>query len=248
MVPDISAIATAQYEQDVRNANTSMDTSPIPPPDLSPDSLPSIASSHSEVSLQNSSSHIMHTMPPAFPNKADHPNSMATAMHVSMPDLTPPVYMAAPVDVLDLSASVGPSAPSFIPDFPSSQCDPFTMAPSLESDMNPELSPNSHVSSASPPQSQVPSPSIHGSASSYAVGGVSSLASALDATNVSGGRSRAGTSVSPASLPLAFISAAPSSQQNMGVSFPPSNGDDASVGKVENSADTHVILGNILKK
>lgn len=218
--------AIAQYEQELRNASSSaMDTTPIPQShssDMPPDFLTSLPSPLSDSSTQNQ---LMQDMSATFPNKVD-PNDMATSMHVPMPGLSVSAFMS-PMGAIDTVPQMRSAPPAYIPDFPA-PCDPFTMVQAIE------------MSSVSPPQSQVPSPSIHGPASSYSVGVTSSLESALDPTGVSGGRSRANTSVSPGTIPASFLS--PPVHQPMGISFPPSEGDDLSSGKA------HLILGDMLKE
>lgn len=244
----MSVIGTAQYGlEDIQNAGASaMDTTPIPhshPSEIPPEFLTNL-SSHPDSSVQ---SQLMQDMPSVFPNKPDRPNALAASMHVSMPELSPSVFMA-PMEAIDAAPQLHSAPSAFTSDYPAR--DAFGMIQPLENGMSLEMSPNSHMPSASPPQSQVPSPSIHGSASSYSVGVTSSLESALDPAGVSGGRSRANTSsVSPGTLPTSFMSAG--SQQTIGISFPPSDGGDLSVGKQEAAqaeAPTHLILEDMLKE
>ncbi|KAF8077826.1 hypothetical protein FPV67DRAFT_1662613 [Lyophyllum atratum] len=99
-----------------------------------------------------------------------------------------------------------PGPQGFLPDL--SNCDPFSMVPPIDNGMSLEMVSNTHPLSTSPP-AQIPSPSIHGTASSYSVGVTSSLESALDQPGAIARRSRANTSVSPVNVPPTYIGMSP---------------------------------------
>jgi hypothetical protein len=137
-------------------------------------------------------------------------------MQVSLSELASPTFMT-PLDALDgTTSSIHPSSTSFLDDFAPHPA-PFSLVHPMDNSMSLELSPQNHVLSTSPPQSQIQSPTVHGTASSYAAGMTSSLESALDPTGVSTGRSRASTSVSPPANPPPF---ATNVKQSLPVIYP----------------------------
>ncbi|KAK7054722.1 hypothetical protein VNI00_003185 [Paramarasmius palmivorus] len=156
-----------------------------------------------------------------FPNAAQtaQSNPSFASMHVSPADLAP--YMehmdsldpAAAYNAAAASASYMPVDPVFQPTVPST----------IEQAMAIELPPSNGSSSVSSPlPPQIPSPSIHGSASSYGLGVTSSLQSALDPAAVSAPRSRSGTINSPNTV-LGTSILAPGSAPNpdtTGIVFP----------------------------
>lgn len=198
-----------QYELEaIQNAGGgAMDTTPIVSSqhsELAANFL-TLQSSH-EASLQNQ----LLQESAVFLTEADHINgtNIVAPMHVSMPELASPIFMEA----VESTPQVLAAPPPFIPDFPT-HSDMFALVTPLEDTMNLEMS-------SSPPQTQIPSPSIHGTASSYSAGVTSSLESALDPAGVTTGRSRANTSVSPPIISGTFAPISPPSQQPIGIAFP----------------------------
>lgn len=146
--------------------------------DISPSLLLTVPLSSSNAPLQNSPSAVMQEPPSMiFPNKTARAGGMSLPVHVSMPTHSQPVYMPPmdPVEPPPLTAQ----PPNFIPDFPRG-CDSFPSPPQIENSMTIHTPSSTHSSSASPPQSQIPSPGIHNITAFAVSGGVSSLASALD--------------------------------------------------------------------
>lgn len=149
-------------------------------------------------------------------------------------DMAMQVFLSSPMEAMDPTV-LHPAVSGFMPDL-MSMIDPYALASSPE---KLDLSPGTRTHSASPPQSQIPSPSIHGSSSSYGAGVTSSLESALDSTTVVGGRSRANTSLSPPSIPSSFPSA------TSDLDYAPSTSDlEESVSQKQ----PHTIIGKMLKK
>lgn len=206
----MAAMSVAQYELELiqDTSGGAMDTTPISQlqhPEL-PSAFMTLQQSHAETSLQN-----LLQENSVFSNNAERTNNIAPSMHVAMPELPSTVFMEA----VDGNSQILAAPPAFITDFPTTHTDMFALVTPLENTMTLELS-------ASPQQSQIPSPSIHGTASSYSAGVTSSLESALDPAGVSVGRSRANTSVSPPAITNSFVSMSPPSQKPLGIAFPPS--------------------------
>lgn len=202
-------MSVTQYDlEPIQDASGgAMDTTPITQlqhPELS-NSFMTLQQSHVETSLQN-----LLQENAVFLNEVERTSSIAASMHVAMPELSSTVFMEA----VDGNSQILAAPSAFINDFPT-HTDMFALVTPLENAMNLELS-------ASPQQSQIPSPSIHGTASSYSAGVTSSLESALDPAGVSVGRSRANTSVSPPILNNGFVSMSSPSQKPVGIAFPPS--------------------------
>ncbi|KAF9500465.1 hypothetical protein BDN71DRAFT_1132559 [Pleurotus eryngii] len=146
--------------------------------EISPSLLLTVPLSSSNAPLQNLPSAVMQEPPSMiFPNKTARAGGMSLPVHVSMPTHSQPVYMPPmdPVEPPPLTAQ----PPNFIPDFPRG-CDSFPSPPQIENSMTIHTPSSTHSSSASPPQSQIPSPGIHNITAFAVSGGVSSLASALD--------------------------------------------------------------------
>jgi hypothetical protein len=167
---------------------TAMDTSPSLPSSLSSTFAPIVRSPIVAVPHVDQSSLLLRDNPPGFPNSVERPSVLANSMHVSMPDLAAPVKMNAM-----------PSPPNHS-NFPS-QCEPFGMAPHLESKLELESSCNILPSVDAP----VPASSIHVAPPAYSVH-TSSLAAALNSPSVPVGCMRAGSTASPGSR-LAAVSA-----------------------------------------
>lgn len=170
------------YDQDPQAPGlTAMDTTPIPPPAITQPFMPQ----------------------PLFP---DSPmiflpdQTLADFQGVSAPMQ---VMFSSPMEAIEPSAMLPPVS-DFMQEL-GTMIDSYPLGSSSE---KLDLSPATRTHSTSPPQSQVPSPSIHGSSSSYGAGVTSSLDSALDSASVIGGRSRANTSLSPPALPSVFSSGA----------------------------------------
>jgi hypothetical protein len=212
-----------------------MDTTPIPqsiPPAFMPNSV--------QTQLMEP--------PSTFPNMANNVNGTATSIcGPNMSEMVSPVFMSSMETMVPSRAA----PPGFLTDLPTfdslTTVPPIGHALDLES-MNLEPSPNSQSSSVSPPLSQVPSPSIHGSASSYSAGVTSSLESALDPPHVATHlRSQANTSVSPGKNPTSFLSASSPGHQRMSMSF---TAPEAASGQQDDPSEvkTQLILADMLSE
>ncbi len=203
-----------------------MDTTPIPPTEIPPPFMPPAQQAiFSPNTLPDQDSGMVflpsQTLPDFQPTAVPPPILSDMAMQVF---LTGPMEAMAP-------ATLHPPVSGFMPDL-GAMIESYTLASSPE---RLDLSPATRTHSASPPQSQIPSPSIHGSSSSYGSGVISSLESALDSTTVVGGRSRANTSLSPPSFPSATSD----------LDYAPSTSDlEESVAQKQ----PHTIIGKMLKK
>ncbi|KAI3600038.1 hypothetical protein WG66_011086 [Moniliophthora roreri] len=146
-------------------------------------------------------------------------NTSFTSMHVSPADIAPFMEHMESLDPAAAfpAAAVPAAYMSVDPVFPAAV--PSTIEQAMAIELPPSNG-SSSVSSPLPPQ--IPSPSIHGSASSYGVGVTSSLQSALDPAAVSAPRSRSGTISSPNTI-MGASSLAPGSAPNpdsSGIAFP----------------------------
>jgi hypothetical protein len=192
-----------------------MDTTPIPHP-ISSGFMPNPSSS-----LPASSVQLMKSppVPVVFTNMANNANGLLAAP-MCVPDMSEmvPGFLNSMEDMVP-TQHIRAGPPGFLTDLPT--FDSLPTAPPIENGMNLEPSPEGQSSSVSPPPlSQVPSPSIHGSASSYSAGVTSSLESALDPPNVaSHHRNRTNTSASPGTTPASFLNASSPGHQPMGMSF-----------------------------
>jgi hypothetical protein len=167
-------------------------------------------------------------------------------MRVSMSEIAPPVFLSTMENVVP-TQHVRAGPPGFLTDLPT--FDSFSLVPPVENTMNVEPSPKSHSSSASPPQSQIPSPSIHGAASSYSQGVTSSLESALEQPVVATHhRSRGNTSVSPATIPASFLAASPPGHQPIGMTFPAPEATGIAGKQDPSEAKTQLILVDMLSE
>lgn len=229
--------ASQQYHPEMQSGDIgSMDITPIIHPHSSEMPSTFIASNPHPPSVM--SSQLMQESSPVFTDMVDPSNSMAPSMHAPMLEMSS-AFMNTMEPIVP-APHIRAAPPGFLSDLPAGE--PFPMISPMEDPMSLEMLATTHSLSVSPPQSQVPSPSIHGTASSYSVGVTSSLESALDQSGVSIMRSRANTSVSPAAIPSSFITISPPTQQAVGMSFPPVEG---AVGKQEEApppdVDFHVV-------
>ncbi|KAF8969842.1 hypothetical protein BDZ97DRAFT_1792955 [Flammula alnicola] len=165
-------------------------------------------------------------------------NTATASIHVPMSEISMPVFLNAPMEAMD-PPQILPSS-SFMPEL-RTVVDPFALGPAPE---KLDLSPAARTHSLSPPQSQVPSPGIHGSSSSYGAGVTSSLESALDSNVVPGTRSRANTSISPSSIPSPFSSLSP---PGAAVEYPPSLGSSSMLEESVSQQQPHTLIGKMLK-
>ncbi|PPQ89143.1 hypothetical protein CVT25_006515 [Psilocybe cyanescens] len=165
-------------------------------------------------------------------------NGFSPSMHLSISDLPMPVFMNAAMESSLDPLSTTPFDMGLV-------TDPFAMVSSSEVlDVSPS---DVRTLSASPPQSQVPSPSVHGTSSSYGAGVTSSLESALDPVPTHGGRSRANTSLSP---PSSFPSLSPPSLHNGATEYPTSISSGSSTSALEESIShqqPQTLIGKLLK-
>lgn len=224
----MSAMGAASFRAEQNGGIAVMDTTPIPH-SISPGFLPNPSSS-----VQNQ----LMEPPSAFANMANNVNGTATSMCVpSMSEMVTPVFLNS-IEAMVPPQNIRAGPPGFLTDLPT--FDSLTTVPSIGHAMNLEPVPNSQSSSVSPPLSQVPSPSIHGSASSYSAGVTSSLESALDPPNVA--TRRANTSVSPGTTPTSFLNA---SSQAMSMAFA---APEAVSGKQDDPSEvkTQLILADML--
>ncbi|KDR73502.1 hypothetical protein GALMADRAFT_227953 [Galerina marginata CBS 339.88] len=230
-----------QYELDTPPpALGEMDTTPLPVemdpsfmPALSP-SLPDLAHSNALLAQESGLVYL-----PVSPSELPV-NGFATPMHLSMSDIPISAFINAPMEAMDPPQLH--AAPDFMSDI-RTVADPYAMSSSTE---KLDLSPDSRTLSVSPPQSQVPSPSIHGTSSSYGTGVTSSLESALDPVTASGGRSRANTSLSPPSHPSPFPSLSPN-LQNPEYSTPIAASSTDNLEESVSHQQPQTIIGRMLK-
>ncbi|KAF4615261.1 hypothetical protein D9613_002690 [Agrocybe pediades] len=170
-----------------------MDTTPISQVDIM---APYLSPSHPDLAPQSpllSQESELAYLPEQPPVEISAPYS--AAMHLPMSDISMPAFMNVQMDTMepslihsdylsDMRVVPGPGT--------------YSMVPTPE---KVDLSPDARNLSISPPQSQIPSPSAHGTSSSYGAGVVSSLESALDSGSTPSVRSRANTSLSPPAFP-----------------------------------------------
>lgn len=193
-----------QYEQDpLAPGLGAMDTTPSLPPEMIPLFLPTLPPNGTLANSTTPQDPGMIFLP-SPPQPELQANPVAAQMHLSLSEIPMPVFLNGPLLPMD---SPQMHVPGFLPDL-RPVVDPFAMVGQSE---KLDLSPDSRTLSVSPPHSQIPSPSIHGTSSSYGAGVTSSLDSALDHVVVQGGRSRSNTSLSPSSIPSAFPSLSPPS-------------------------------------
>lgn len=235
-----------QYEQDSQMPGLApMDTTPIPQSravEIVPTFVPTISTAHSDLALHNPLHSPVSNLPflPVQPESEILNNGFANTLHLPMSEIVMPFSNTAMEDVEP--PQLHSTTAGFIPDM-TSGVDPFILAASEEKVGH---SPDAHKLSLSP-QSQVPSPSLHGAASSYFTGASSSLESALDPAATTAGRSRANTSISPPSH--SPFSMSPSGLQNttsIDLSPPPSSN-----GTLEASVShqhPQTVIGKMLKE
>ncbi|KAG6918121.1 hypothetical protein DXG01_016309 [Tephrocybe rancida] len=198
---------TVQYHQDIQNGDSgAMDTTPIlqRPNDLDPSFIPTISSN--TLSAPPVGPQMIQQNAPIFPNMTNPASMLSTTMHIPIPDLSQPPSFMSQMEVPP-APHIPPGPPSFLSNLPT--LDSYTMAPHIDNTMGLEM----NLPLSNSPPGQVPSPSIHGTASSYSAGVTSSLESALDQPGTVR-RSRANTSVSPVSAPPSYIGA-PSATANL---------------------------------
>ena len=181
-----------------------MDATPIPQSravEIVPTFVPTLSTTHPDLALHNPLHSPVSGLPflPVQSESEILNNGFANALHLPMSEV--PFSNTAMEDVEP--PRLHSTAAGFIPDM-TSVVDPFILVASEEKVGHSPDAPQLSLS----PQSQVPSPSLHGAAPSYITGASSSLDSALVATKT--GRSRANTSISPPS----HSSFSPSGLQN----------------------------------
>lgn len=166
-----------------------------------------------------------------FASMANNANGAVNSMCVpNMSEMVSPVFLNS-MEAMVPSQDIRAGSSGFLTDLPT--FDSLVAVAPIGHGMNLEASPNSQSSSVSPSLSQVPSPSIHGSASSYSAGVTSSLESALDPPNVTAHHHpRANPSVSSGTAPTSFVNSACPGHQVMGMAFA-----EAVSGKQENSSE-----------
>ena len=231
------------YEQDPQMSGLGpMDTTPIPQSrsvEIVPTFVPTLSTTHPDLALHNP------LLSPVsglsfMPGQSESDNGVPNTLHLPMSEIVMPFSNTAMEDVEP--PQLHSTTAGFIPDM-TSGVDPFILAASEEKVGH---SPDAHKLSLSP-QSQVPSPSLHGAASSYFTGASSSLESALDPAATTAGRSRANTSISPPSH--SPFSMSPSGLQNttsIDLSPPPSSN-----GTLEASVShqhPQTVIGKMLKE
>ena len=187
-----------QYEQDSQMPGLApMDTTPIPQSrsvEIVPTFVPTLSTTHPDLALHNPLHSPVSGLPflPVQSESEILNNGFANTLHLPMSEIVMPFSNTAMEDVEP--PQLHSTTAGFITDM-TSVVDPFILVASEEKVGH---SPDAHKLSLSP-QSQVPSPSLHGAASSYFTGASSSLESALDPAATATGRSRANTSISPPS-------------------------------------------------
>ncbi|KAG6833696.1 hypothetical protein H0H87_002893 [Tephrocybe sp. NHM501043] len=190
---------TVQYHQDIQNGDSGpMDTTPILQlsNEMDPSFMPPISTN--VLSTSPVAPQLLQQNAPVFPTAPNPAAMLPSPMHITMPDLSQPPAFISPMEAAP-APRIRAGPPGFLSDLPT--LDSFAMTPHVASTMVHEMS----QPLASPPVGQVPSPSIHGTASSYGAGVTSSLESALDQPVATVHRSRANTSVSPPSIPSSYM-------------------------------------------
>lgn len=150
--------------------------------------------------IQNASSHVIPDEHLAFPNKVDHLNPLTASLHVSSNGLAQSPFTES-MEGFEAPAAYIPEITDFATPTPSFG---GLSATALDA-MNVELPLSAHASSASSPQLQPPSSSIHGAAAAYGPGVNSSLESALEpAVYPNSARSRSSTVTSSPGASIPF--------------------------------------------
>lgn len=236
-----------QYEQDSQMPGLGpMDTTPIPQSrsvEIVPTFVPTLPTTHPDLALHNSplSPDSGLSFMPGQSESEILNNGVVNALHLPMSEIAM-TFLNTAMEAVDPPQLHAASA-GFIPDM-SSVVDPFMLVASDE-----ELghSPDARTLSLSP-QSQVPSPSLHGAASSYSTGVSSSLESALDPVASTARHSRINTSLSPPSH-SPFSSVSPPGLQNttsIDFSSPPSANNN--LGASVSQQQPQTIIGKMLKE
>lgn len=215
-----------------------MDTTPIAPTEIVPTFLPSLPPTlFPPAPLHPQDSGMIFLSDQTLP---DFQTNAATAS--INPAMQMQVFLNSPMEAMD-PPQMHPAAPDFMPDL-RTLIDSYARGSLPE---NVDLSPGTRTHSASPPQS-IPSPSIHGTSSSYGAGVTSSLESALHPAIAAGGRSRANTSLSPPSIPSSFPSVSPPNLQTSDPDYPPSLPSTSSLEESVSQTQPQTVIGKMLKK
>ena len=231
------------YEQDSQMPGLGpMDTTPIPQSrsvEIVPTFVPTLSTTHPDLALHNPLLSPVSGLPFMSGQSESEilNNGVTNTLHLPMSEIFSNTAMEAVEPPQLHSATAG-----FIPDM-TSVVDPFMV---VASDKKLGHSPDAHKLSLSP-QSQVPSPSHHGAASSYFTGPSSSLESALDPVAAATARSHANTSISPPSH--SPFSMPPSGLQNtptIDLSSPPST--NSILGASVSQQQPHTLIGKMLKE
>lgn len=198
-------------------------------------------SPHADITTQPTMS--SHDMSSVFPTKAD-PSSATNGpgpIHVVMGDACNSVKMNS-MDFLESGTPGRASAPSFIPDFPSTNG--FRSVSHINNRAAMHSSPSGASVSSNP--SHGPSPAMHGALTNYSG---SSLAAALDSMEAP--RSRSGSSASPCNFAnttpeFTYVSGHPSPEFH----FPPVDmTQDQKQGSPDAPADSHLMaIGGLLEE
>ena len=236
-----------QYEQDSQMPGLGpMDTTPIPPSrsvEIVPTFVPTLPTTHPELALHNPLLLPVSGLPfMSGQSESKIPNNgVVNTLHLPMSEIAMPFLDTAmeAIEPTQLHSAPAGFIPDMIPDMPS-VVDPFILVTSNEKKLG--HSPEAPTSSVSP-QAQVPSPALHGAASSYFTG-VSSLDSALDP--VVAGRSRANASISPPShSPFSMSPLGLQNPASIDLSSSPTNSTlEASVSQQH----PHTLIGKMLKE
>lgn len=221
-----------------------MDTTPIPQSrsvEIVPTFVPTLSTTHPDLALHNSLLSSNSGLPfiPGQSESEIFNNSVVNTLHLPMSEIAMP-FLNAPMGAVE--PQVHSTSTGFIPDM-TSVVDPFML---VASDEKLGCSPDKHTLSLSP-QSQVPSPLLHGAPSSYFTGVSSSLESALDPVAATAGRSRANTSISPPSH--SPFSMSPSGLQNTtSIDFSsPSSSSSSTLEASVSQQQPQTLIGKMLK-
>ena len=233
----------AQYEQDSQMPGLApMDTTPIPQlrsVEIVPTFVPTLPTAHPDLALHNPLHSPVSGLPylPVQSESEILNNGFANTLHMPMSEIVPFSNTA----MEDVEPQLHSTTAGFIPDM-TSVVDPFIL---LASEEKVGHSPDAHNLSLSP-QSQVPSPLLHGAASSYFTGASSSLESALDPAATTAGRSRANTSIpTPSHSPFSMSPSGLQNTSTIDLSPTPSNSSlEASVSQ----QNPQTMIGRMLKE
>ena len=222
-----------------------MDTTPIPQSravEIVPTFVPTLPTPHQDLALHNPLHSPVSSLPflPVQSESEILDHGFANTLHLPMSEIVMPFSNTAMEDIE--SSQLHSTTAGFIPDM-TSVVDPFILVASEEKVGH---SPDAHKLSLSP-QSQVPSPSLHGAASSYFTGASSSLESALDPVATTAGRSRANTSISPPSH--SPFSLSPSGLQNTtSIDLSPTSSTNSTLEASVSQQHPQTVIGKMLKE